>query len=59
MLFALVKQLRRRHRHPPLGSSVRRLGLPAFLAVVGPGVLAGLSDDDPAGILEKMIDVLS
>src|SRR6266540_3695853 len=50
MLFALVKQLRRRHRHPPLGASVRRLGLPAFLAVLGPGVLAGLSDDDPAGI---------
>ena len=28
----------------------RRSGLLAFLAVVGPGVLAGLSDDDPAGI---------
>ena len=26
------------------------LGLPAFLAVVGPGLLAGLSDDDAAGI---------
>jgi NRAMP (natural resistance-associated macrophage protein)-like metal ion transporter len=26
------------------------VGLPAFLAVVGPGLLAGLSDDDPAGI---------
>src|SRR5262245_52117272 len=25
-------------------------GLAALLAVVGPGVLAGLSDDDPAGI---------
>ena len=28
----------------------RRSGLVAFAAVVGPGVLAGLSDDDPAGI---------
>jgi NRAMP (natural resistance-associated macrophage protein)-like metal ion transporter len=29
---------------------LRRSGLIAFAAVVGPGVLAGLSDDDPAGI---------
>jgi Mn2+/Fe2+ NRAMP family transporter len=29
---------------------VRRGSLVALLAVVGPGVLAGLSDDDPAGI---------
>lgn len=29
---------------------VRRLTFGALLAVVGPGVLAGLSDDDPAGI---------
>jgi Mn2+/Fe2+ NRAMP family transporter len=29
---------------------VRRGSLAALLAVVGPGVLAGLSDDDPAGI---------
>jgi Mn2+/Fe2+ NRAMP family transporter len=28
----------------------RRPGVLAFAAVVGPGVLAGLSDDDPAGI---------
>lgn len=28
----------------------RRLALGALLAVVGPGLLAGLSDDDPAGI---------
>jgi Mn2+/Fe2+ NRAMP family transporter len=27
-----------------------RLGLVAFAAVLGPGLLAGLSDDDPAGI---------
>ncbi len=27
-----------------------RVGLLAFLAVLGPGLLAGLSDDDPAGI---------
>ena len=26
------------------------IGLAAFLAVLGPGLLAGLSDDDPAGI---------
>jgi len=25
-------------------------GVSAFLAVLGPGLLAGLSDDDPAGI---------
>lgn len=28
----------------------RRLALGALLAVIGPGLLAGLSDDDPAGI---------
>src|SRR5947207_15218872 len=28
----------------------RRTGVVALAAVVGPGVLAGLSDDDPAGI---------
>jgi NRAMP (natural resistance-associated macrophage protein)-like metal ion transporter len=36
--------LRRRHRLLKVG------GFAALLAVVGPGVLAGLSDDDPAGI---------
>src|SRR3954447_17225489 len=35
-----------RHRHRLL----RLGGLAALLAVVAPGVLAGLSDDDPAGI---------
>ena len=30
--------------------SNRKLRLGAFLAVMGPGVIAGLSDDDPAGI---------
>ena len=35
---------RRRHR------LLRAGGLAALLAVVGPGLLAGLSDDDPAGI---------
>ena len=50
MLYALVKGLRRRHRRPRLGATLRRFGLPAFLAVLGPGILAGLSDDDPAGI---------
>lgn len=33
---------------PP--ATKRRLALGALLAVVGPGLLAGLSDDDPAGI---------
>jgi hypothetical protein len=28
----------------------RRVGVAAALAVLGPGLLAGLSDDDPAGI---------
>ena len=50
MLFALVKQLRRRHGHPAFGAGLRRFRLPAFVAVFGPGLLAGLSDDDPAGI---------
>jgi hypothetical protein len=50
VLYALMKQLHRRHRKPPLGAVARRFGLPAFLAVLGPGLLAGLSDDDPAGI---------
>ena len=27
-----------------------RLRFAAFIAVLGPGILAGLSDDDPAGI---------
>jgi len=43
-----------RHTHWRLARRRRRLlragGLAALLAVVGPGVLAGLSDDDPAGI---------
>jgi Mn2+/Fe2+ NRAMP family transporter len=50
MLFALVKQLRRRHGHPAFGRALHRLRLPAFVAVFGPGLLAGLSDDDPAGV---------
>src|SRR5664279_5578474 len=36
-----------RHRHKLL---LRGGALATLLAVVGPGVLAGLSDDDPAGI---------
>jgi Mn2+/Fe2+ NRAMP family transporter len=43
-----------RHAHWRVARHRRRLlqagGLAALLAVVGPGVLAGLSDDDPAGI---------
>src|SRR5512132_4304773 len=50
MLFALVKQLCRRHGRPAFGAAIRRFRLPAFVAVFGPGLLAGLSDDDPAGI---------
>jgi NRAMP (natural resistance-associated macrophage protein)-like metal ion transporter len=50
VLYSVAKQLRRRHRRPRHGAVVSRLGLPAFLAVLGPGLLAGLSDDDPAGI---------
>jgi Mn2+/Fe2+ NRAMP family transporter len=30
--------------------SARKLRMAAFLAVMGPGIIAGLSDDDPAGI---------
>jgi NRAMP (natural resistance-associated macrophage protein)-like metal ion transporter len=42
-------QLRRRHGRGGTGIAVA-VGVPAFLAVLGPGLLAGLSDDDPAGI---------
>src|SRR5512132_2700706 len=48
MLSTLVKRLRRRHGRPTAAAAV--VGLPALLAVLGPGLLAGLSDDDPAGI---------
>jgi NRAMP (natural resistance-associated macrophage protein)-like metal ion transporter len=41
----LSRRLVRRRRH-----LLRRGSLAMLLAVVGPGVLAGLSDDDPAGI---------
>ena len=34
----------------PRSTFRRRIGLAALLAVLGPGLLAGLSDDDPAGI---------
>jgi NRAMP (natural resistance-associated macrophage protein)-like metal ion transporter len=37
-------------RSTGFGAVRRRSGLIAFLAVLGPGLLAGLSDDDPAGI---------
>ncbi len=50
MLYTLTRRLRRRRGVPPLGTAFRRPGLPLFLAVAGPGILAGLSDDDPAGI---------
>jgi NRAMP (natural resistance-associated macrophage protein)-like metal ion transporter len=40
-----------RHPHRRLASlRGRRAGLLALIAVLGPGLLAGLSDDDPAGI---------
>ena len=35
---------------PAARTMKRRLGVGALLAVVGPGLLAGLADDDPAGI---------
>jgi NRAMP (natural resistance-associated macrophage protein)-like metal ion transporter len=41
--------LRRPHR-ALAGLRGRRAGLLALVAVLGPGLLAGLSDDDPAGI---------
>jgi Mn2+/Fe2+ NRAMP family transporter len=50
MLAAITARLRRRHGRPPHGAFLRRLGLTGLVAVLGPGVLAGLSDDDPAGI---------
>ena len=30
--------------------SPKKLRVAAFLGVMGPGIIAGLSDDDPAGI---------
>ena len=47
MLSVLVKRLRRRHGRARSIAAAAVLGLPALLAVVGPGLLAGLSDDDP------------
>src|SRR4051812_31401695 len=58
----LTSPQRESERHPPAGRHLhlelvrrrprllRRGSAVALLAVVGPGVLAGLSDDDPAGI---------
>jgi hypothetical protein len=51
VLADLVKRLRRKHGKAPLGSRlVGAVGISSFVAVLGPGLLAGLSDDDPAGI---------
>jgi Mn2+/Fe2+ NRAMP family transporter len=51
---ALARHVPGRHVHGRIVRHRRRLlragGLAALLAVIGPGVLAGLSDDDPAGI---------
>jgi Mn2+/Fe2+ NRAMP family transporter len=41
---------RARRHHEARRRPRRRGGLAALAAVVGPGLLAGLSDDDPAGI---------
>jgi Mn2+/Fe2+ NRAMP family transporter len=41
---------RARRHHEARRRLLRRGGLVALVAVVGPGLLAGLSDDDPAGI---------
>lgn len=50
----LARHVPGRHVHGRIVRHRRRLlragGLAALLAVLGPGVLAGLSDDDPAGI---------
>ena len=50
----LSRHVPTRHVHGHLVRHRRRLlrtgGLAALLAVLGPGILAGLSDDDPAGI---------
>jgi Mn2+/Fe2+ NRAMP family transporter len=51
-----VSVVRPGYRTPPVGRYVhellrrRRAGAVGLLAVVGPGLLAGLSDDDPPGI---------
>jgi Mn2+/Fe2+ NRAMP family transporter len=50
VLAVVTSRLRRRHGWPQRGTLVRRFGVAGLLAVVGPGLLAGLSDDDPAGI---------
>jgi NRAMP (natural resistance-associated macrophage protein)-like metal ion transporter len=53
-MSAKAQRIPGRHLHWRLSSRrhllVRGGGIAALLAVVGPGVLAGLSDDDPAGI---------
>lgn len=45
---AALKKTAKVIKVPPL--SHRKIRLAALLAVMGPGVIAGLSDDDPAGI---------
>jgi NRAMP (natural resistance-associated macrophage protein)-like metal ion transporter len=45
-----LRRLHRRHGRPAGPLLALTAGLPAFFAVLGPGLLAGLSDDDPAGI---------
>ena len=44
-----LRRLRRRHGRSGARVAIA-IGVPGFLAVIGPGLLAGLSDDDPAGI---------
>src|SRR4051812_9732479 len=49
----LVRHLhgrRARRHHAARRQALRRGGLAALVAVLEPGLLAGLSDDDPAGI---------
>ncbi len=46
-------------RHRLALAARRHTGMVAFAAVVGPGVLAGLSDDDPAGITSIAGSLLS
>jgi Mn2+/Fe2+ NRAMP family transporter len=50
VLSVVISRLRRRHGRVPWPAFLRRLVPVGLLAVVGPGILAGLSDDDPAGL---------
>ena len=44
-----MAEVTKKRSQPPV-ISPRKIRLAALLAVMGPGIIAGLSDDDPAGI---------